>query len=140
MQKIQATCTFDITPTGAYSYRPIELPGETKNGHLVADKKQWYYVVNQQRNWDTVQQVLDLRTQIDTISLPEKTGDCWCFEFTMDLKKIHSDTGRALQIILADFDQVPVIPGLDEVPGVASCIVTSGDNTNLRLKIIQDYK
>lgn len=140
MHKIQATCAFDITPTGAYSYRPIELPGTTKNGQTVVDKKQWYHIVNQQRNWDTVQQLLDLRTQVESITEPKKTENLWQFEFCVDLQKIHSNPGQALEIMTEDFHSVPIILDLDETGDLLPYITTTGDNPNLQLKILQENK
>ena len=86
---------------------------------------------DQQRNWETVLQVLSLKTQPHIINLPEKLpewnldrystprswfGDfyqgvqtIWAFRFYGDRDDVYS-----LEQLCEDFDQVPVILGLEE--------------------------
>jgi hypothetical protein len=94
---------------------------------------------NQQRNWETVLQVLSLRTQPHIVNWPYKVTlatedvrylfgavysgnqEAWKFEFTADHPDSYSVINGTLDEITdpisglqSDFEQVPVITGLTE--------------------------
>jgi len=87
---------------------------------------------NQQRNWETVLQVLGLRTQPHVITFPYQikfaesdthrmfgtfnTGDhtVWRFEFGADQPGAYGTEHGATAGLLTDFEEVPVITGLTE--------------------------
>lgn len=131
MQKIKVTTLFDITATGALSYKPIDIPGTTKNGVQVNTQADWFKAVNQQRNWDTVQQVLSLRTQLFDPTTPTQTNGEWSFVVEINLDQVHVDHEQALEIIKQDFDNVPIIDGLDASKNTAKMISTTKDFNNL---------
>ena len=108
---------------------------------------------NQQRNWETVLQVISLRAQPMAIS----TGNpisvemkdhlfgaayknkqlCWIFNFYIE----HSDTfGPSTEpdlFLKKDFDQVPIIANLTEtVTGNIPIFYTSGEFKNIYFKIL----
>ena len=81
----------------------------------------------QQRNWETIQQVLGLRTQIYVAVTPirrvvnlenlhfgtQYTGmqAVWTVKFSVNFAEIY---GEKFNILLKDFEFVPIIKGLDE--------------------------
>ena len=89
---------------------------------------------NQQRNFETVLQVLSLRTQPHTSKWPcsvhefsphkikelfgetfhDKSHKVWTFYFTADHPDAYNTDKGMLQGLLQDFEQVPVITGLTE--------------------------
>jgi len=115
----QGFTLIDITPTGVISYSPQN------------EKKR-----NQQRNWETVQQILGLRTQPTILETDNFTDDLsgynfgvdyqghhkiWTFKFTVDYADIYQEGCDKFGLVKYDFKITPIILGLDETihPAVA---------------------
>lgn len=130
-----------------HSYRIHTLIDITQTG-VTSYSKEKEKQRNQQRNWETVSQVLSLRTQmLELKDLGSKLDDIekysfgknfqgqhriWTLEFTIehtDLYKIDNDRYAALK---ADFKIVPIIVGLDETiqPDV-NMFIPSGPSKNI---------
>jgi hypothetical protein len=103
---------------------------------------------NQQRNYETLIQVLGLRTQIITMSQPEKiafnvTGSnfgsnftgiqsIWTFKFGVESPDVYSDGLAPFGGLCTDFINVPIILELDEsVIFPTSAFIVSGPNANI---------
>ena len=85
---------------------------------------------NKQRNWETVVQILGLRTQIMSIKqLKTETKDLsqhafgsdyqdkqrvWAFEFEVEFENLYLNDQDPYAILKKDFAQTPVLLGLDE--------------------------
>ena len=86
---------------------------------------------NQQRNWETVLQCIGLRTQPLHIQEPvtatsETTaigefGDfytgaqkIWTWTWAVDREEIYDLGGKTMSGLLQDFEQVPIVTGLEE--------------------------
>ena len=85
---------------------------------------------NKQRNWETVVQILGLRTQIMRINqLKTETKDLsqhvfgsdyqdkqrvWTFEFEVEFENLYLNDQDSYAILKKDFAQTPVLLGLDE--------------------------
>jgi len=91
---------------------------------------------NQQRNYETVLQILSLRTQPHIISLPESIiytqnpisefgnmfGDIfkedhhrvWNLFFTADFPEAYANEVSSVGNLLKDFEEIPIIVGLEE--------------------------
>ena len=81
--------TFDITVTGVRNNFNINrLPLTDTSGQTIITREQWHRSRNQQRNWDTINQLVSLRTLPHSVSMPQcqDTGDVrlWDFEFSID--------------------------------------------------------
>jgi hypothetical protein len=103
---------------------------------------------NKQRNWETVVQILGLRTQIMSIKqLKTETKDLsqhvfgsdyqdkqrvWTFEFEVEFKDLYLNDQDPYGILKKDFAQSPIILGLDETatPPVA-LFYTDGPSKNI---------
>ena len=103
---------------------------------------------NKQRNWETVVQILGLRTQIMSINqLKTETKDLsqhvfgsdyqdkqrvWTFEFEVEFKDLYLNDQDPYGILKKDFAQSPIILGLDETvtPPVA-LFYTNGPSKNI---------
>lgn len=102
--RIQCRTLFDITATGVRNHRRGDAMTEG----------QWQQARNQQRNWDTVNQIIALRTLPENISEPSRQGQYWLFEFdVLDISTLGSATNDLSELI-ADSKGVPMITGLTE--------------------------
>lgn len=123
--------TVDITPTGIYNVSSIDTDLDLKQ--------------NQQRNFDTICQVISLRANmyntrvevhdiesVKTIfpnpNLPDSYR-CWTIEFLCDYDGIFGENNEAL---LNDLHMVPIIPALTEtVPQFPPYFISYGDLKNI---------
>ncbi len=127
----------DITPTGVISYSP---QNESKR--------------NQQRNWETVQQILSLRTQPTIMETDDFVADIidynfgikyqgehkiWSFKFGVDYADIYQDGTDKFGLVKYDFRITPVILGLTEtaIPEIA-VFTSKGPWNNIYFKSIEE--
>lgn len=127
-------CTlFDITNTGVTSY-------SASANNLKAR--------NQQRNWQVVQQLIQLRTQPLIILNPtdllvninnyefgtNHRGQhrVWFTVFAVDRTEIYKSDTDSTAYLKIDFDRIPMIVGLDETVKVdKNYLITTGPDTNI---------
>jgi hypothetical protein len=86
---------------------------------------------NQQRNWETVLQCMSLRTQPLHIAEPtmcqnvpvdslkfgdyfEGTQTLWSWSWAIESRGVYDLPNKPLGALLQDFEQVPIITGLEE--------------------------
>jgi hypothetical protein len=111
--KIQCTTSFDITCTGVTGhFNSARLPFRTQLNQTIDSQISWNRARNQQRNWETLQQLISLRTQVNILKTPVKNNNTWSFEFEIENADIFGDQ---LEILTNDCVQVPMLVGLDEV-------------------------
>jgi len=83
--------------------------------------EQWHHSRNQQRNWDTVNQLLSLRSLPHSISASQlqDTGDVkiWEFEFLVDHEDALAEGDNVFGALEQDCQGVPMITGLGETSG-----------------------
>ena len=122
---------FDITSTGV-------TKASSRNTHER----------NQQRNWETIQQVLGLRTQPLDMQAPEQINDAdlahynfgeqytgkatvWSTEFTVDQVDVFTRNGDTVALLKEDADLIPMITGLTESVNISpACTQTAGAGCN----------
>ena len=64
---------FDITQTGTTGhFKPSHVPTRDRAGQTIIDQQTWTKSRNQQRNLETITQILQLRTQIFNPTIPAK--------------------------------------------------------------------
>jgi hypothetical protein len=69
---------FDITATGVTGhYKSSRVPFNDLSNVTIEDERSWNYARNQQRNWETITQLIGLRTQISQIENPTKVKNLW---------------------------------------------------------------
>lgn len=108
----QGFTLIDITPTGVTTHTSDNV-----------------FKRNQQRNWETVQQIISLRTQPTIISTDNfvdevkrynfginYTGNqrIWTFKFAVDYADIYQEGADKFGLVKYDFKITPVILGLIE--------------------------
>ena len=137
--KIKVSTLFDCTATGVTGhYRYDKLPFYTDNGVRVVDHPGWMRVRNQQRNWETVTQILQLRTQIELTEVPEVNDlGHWQFHFEVENSGAYQNNDQQLGALLDDCENVPIVIGLGEEPGCAPRIHTSGPEQNIWFQLIE---
>ena len=83
--KFACQTVFDLTHTGITGhFKNARMPFVDQTGQLIDSQESWNRARNQQRNLETIVQILSLRTQIFNITDPIKdyTGTRWMFECT----------------------------------------------------------
>ena len=83
--KIICQTLFDCTYTGVTGhFRIAQIPFADRTGTVIRTEEQWYRARNQQRNWETLMQVISLRTQPLNLTIPTLKDGKWEFEFGAD--------------------------------------------------------
>ena len=132
--KVLCRTLFDCTYTGVTGhFRAQQLPYTTKGGLILDTVEDWNRARNQQRNWESLLQIMSLRTQPMNVVLPVKHKDGWHFEFEVEAEGVLSgghNTGD-LDGLVADCDGVPMVTGLDESGIVTATLHAQGQDQNI---------
>ncbi len=130
-----------------YTWFDITSTGVTKASSRNA------YERNQQRNWETLQQVLGLRTQPLNLQTPKQitgadlsqfnfgsdyTGkaNVWTTEFTVDQVDVFTRDGDTVALLKEDADLIPMITELAESVLInPACTQTSGQHCNIYFQL-----
>jgi hypothetical protein len=113
--RIQCQTLFDITTTGTTGHvKPNRMPFTDHAGTRITDVESWNRSRNQQRNWETMTQLISLRTQINDLTNSIQVDHGWQFEFTVENENLFLDNNDPLSVLKSDCDQVPMLTGLNE--------------------------
>lgn len=149
---IKITCytLFDITRTG--------ISNRYKPGPDV-DTKEWLYKRNTQCNFDTILQVISLRSQPEVLNWPEKiqvrfdefdhfgftyqqteneTHPCWKFVFEVQHSRVFENDNHELGSLYYDCDQVPMILCGTETNDLMNFLDTTPELRNIHFYINHD--
>ena len=133
--KIQCQTLFDITATGTTGHvKPSRMPYKDLAGTKITDVESWNRSRNQQRNWETVTQLISLRTQVDNLQNPVKIEDRWQFEFEIENENLFTNGVDSLAVLKADCAGVPMLTGLNESSSTGTVLKT---NTNIWFVLTQ---
>ena len=107
---IRVRTDFDCTPTGITGhFREHSVPFRDRAGQLVTNQATWSRSRNQQRNWETIMQLISLYTQPLRVTAVSMQDYQWQFDFdadTDDVFRLNDDpVGRLRQAC----DGVPII-------------------------------
>lgn len=141
---------FDITQTGVINRNK---PGSED------DPKIWLYKRNTQCNFDTILQVINLRSQPELLDKPEQikirfdefdnfgflfeqkeneTYPCWKFNFNIQHPSVFSDGINDLGFLYNDCDQVPMILCGTEWNKLPNFLDTTPELRNIYFKMLND--
>lgn len=124
--KIRCRTSFDITATGVTGhYKPSRVPFYDQAGNRVVDETSWIQSRNQQRNWETLTQLISLRTQISDLSQPSKQNQHWIFDFEVENNSLFAKGEDPLGVLKEDCANVPVI---DFTTSSVLPVITPGEN------------
>lgn len=127
MNRITCRTLFDITRTEVkHSFNQGRLPFTDAAGQMVTDHRSWMLSRNQQRNWETVVQLLSLRTQPHDITGPGfwLAGEIWwAFDFSVDDAGVFASQDRPFAQLEQDCTMVPMLIGLREQVTVTPMLI-----------------
>ena len=125
---------FDITATGVTGhFKVTRMPFVDQAGQRIHDLASWNRSRNQQRNWETLTQILGLRTQLFDMTDPvrDKSGTSWMFEFETEISGVFGPDSDPTQILRTDADGVPMILDLDNRSDLVPVLRTLGPEQNI---------
>lgn len=132
--KIRCTTQVDITPTGVKNrFYKSQMPFRDKTGRLIDNETAWQQSRAQQSNWETVNQLLSLRTIPENVTEPVCSDSTWVFEFDIEDSAAIGNNEDPIALLKTDFDGVPVA-----ITGANSRInmLKTGENSNVRFEVI----
>jgi hypothetical protein len=125
---------FDITATGIVGhFKSTRTPFRDRANQLITDQASWDRSRNQQRNWETLIQILGLRAQLFELTDPivDSTGNRWLFEFETDRDGTFGSDSDPVEVLRADSDGVPMLRELNNDPDIEPFLITSGSRQNI---------
>jgi len=132
--RVMCRTLFDCTWTGVTGhFRESQLPYTTKSGLMLQTQADWNRARNQHRNWESLLQVISLRTQPMNVVRPVRQSDGWYFEFEVEAQGVLSggfDTDD-LAGLRADCEGVPMVTGLDEHEVITATLHAQGTDQNI---------
>ena len=130
--RIRVTTQFDCTATGVTGhFRQNSLPFHDQEGQHIQDQMTWNRSRNQQRNWETILQIIGLYTQAQDISTTEKTQQGWQFEFSTEFDDVFNDRGDPLGLLKSACQGVPMFYDLHAQPKTG--MLESGKNIDFAI-------
>lgn len=123
---------FDITATGVTGhFRPAGVPFEDKSGQQITDLNSWNRARNQQRNWETLTQLISMRAQIFELLEPLDYNGTWSFEFEVETPDVFGPADDPVSILRADANSIPMINNLNNTRELAPILKPSGSDQNI---------
>ena len=109
------------------------MPFEHRAGGVVRDQLTWTYARNQQRNWETLNQLISLRTQPLSVTSLGYSKGVWSFEFEVESGLVYSVSGQEndITVLVNECEGVPMIVGLNETQTQNSVLITQGPDQNI---------
>lgn len=130
--KIKCTTLFDITNTGVTGkFRPSTVPFSDFTGRTINNVNEWNFARNQQRNYETLLQLISLRTQPMELESVIKKDDRFEFTFEIETTDVFLNDDDSLALLKQDANGVPMVTGLTERVKLLSVLCTEGDNANI---------
>ena len=131
--KFACQTVFDLTPTGVTGhFKNAQTPFVDQTGQLITSQEDWNHARNQQRNLETILQILSLRTQIFGVTDPIKdyTGSRWMFEFETETAGAFGSDEDPVMTLRIDANGVPMLNKSDN-PEIDPFLITSGTKQNI---------
>jgi hypothetical protein len=115
------------------------MPFKDLSGQEICDQLTWHRSRNQQRNWETLTQIIGLRTQIFDLQLPwrDRGGTTWMFEFETERDGMFGPDADPTQILRQDSEGVPMLLKLDNRSDLAPVIVNQGPEQNIWFAVLR---
>ena len=107
--RIRVTTDFDCTNTGVTGhFKPSKLPFRDHADQLIENEDDWIRSRNQQRNWETLFQLVGLYTQPQEISAISIVDQKWQFEFDIEFDDIFNVNDDPLGLLKSICQGVPM--------------------------------
>lgn len=139
---------FDITPTAINAN--VTLPFKDAAGQMIEDSDSWERSRNQQRNWDTMIQIISMRAQPIALTKPRAVESrehpflqhfpgkqrVWSFTFGVEAREVFRRADDPVWALDNDSNMVPMSIGLTETADlIPACILTDAISFNTCFKI-----
>jgi len=135
--KFQCRTQFDITATGITGhYKGSRTPFKDLSGQNIATEEDWNRARNQQRNWETLTQIISLRTQIFNLDTPKQVNNQWEFEFSVETPSIFGTDINPVLYLYKDADLVPMLGNLNNTVDLPPILITHGVNQNIWFELM----
>ncbi len=132
MTKILCRCLFDITATGVTGHiKSSRIPFTDHAGQRITNELAWNRSRNQQRNWETLTQIISLRTQVIELTEPVRFEDAWEFEFATETPDAYGSEEDPTRILRLDTAGVPMIHNLPSGEIISQELITDGPDQNI---------
>jgi hypothetical protein len=138
--RIHCRTLFDITATGIRShYKESRVPFHDDTGRVIDDHQSWTQSRNQQRNWETINQLISLRTLPENISTPTYNANNLSWEFEFDVVNIESISlnDNLVGGLTRDCVGVPMILNLTEKHNINTVLTITGPETNIWFNVLK---
>lgn len=132
--KFACQTLFDITATGVTGHcKQSRMPFRDGAGQLIHDSESWNRSRNQQRNWETITQILSLRAQLFGLTdpIPDQTGTRWMFEFETEFAGVYGPESDPVAVLRDDAAGVPMLRELNNDPDIDTVLITQGPRQNI---------
>lgn len=134
--RIRCTTTVDITATGVKNrFYKSRMPFHDQQGRLIDTDAAWHESRAQQSNWETVNQLISLRTLTEDVSQSEYQQDIWQFEFDVTDPAALAQDDDPLGLLKHDCNQVPVMPTHIS----AATLLTTAGNANCWFEVVTQH-
>lgn len=131
--RIVCKTAFDCTVTGVTGhFRVSQIPFRDRAGRDILDQRTWMLSRNQQRNWETLLQIIGLRCLPIDITDPVHRDHTWFFSFGVETPGVLGD--RDFESLYRDCQGVPMIA--DITTGQATTLETTGPRRNIWFETI----
>jgi len=128
---------FDITATGVTGhYKSSRVPFTDVSGKNIVDERSWNHARNQQRNWETITQLIGLRTQIAKLDNPTQVDGMWNFGFEVDTPYVYGPEENPTEMLLSDCAGVPMLVQLGDNDNITPFLVVDGVNQNIWFSLL----
>ena len=108
--KITCRTLFDCSLTGVTGhFRSSEIPFRDRVGQMVHTQADWNHSRNQQRNWETLLQLIGLYTQPQHISDIRMQNGRWEFEFETEFDDVFRLNDDPVGLLKQACRGVPII-------------------------------
>ena len=122
------------------NFRIAQLPFEDQSGKQINTQNEWNYARNQQRNWETIMQMISLRAQPTIVTYPAHNAESWEFVFEVESTGVYSDNGQIdnYGALLNECHGIPMISELGESTELIPQLITAGENQNIWFETVNN--
>jgi len=112
------------------------VPFTDNAGQRIENEISWHIARNQQRNWETLVQLIGMRTQIFKLTEPKRVQYYWEFDFEVDTPGVFGSENNPLEILLSDAAGVPMLIELWNRRDIESVLVVNGPDQNIWFEVL----
>ena len=125
--RILVTTSFDCTDTGVTGhFKSHVLPLVDRTGLKILDQAGWERARNQQRNWETIMQIVGLYTQPQDMSATHYVDNQWQFEYSTEFDDVFLVNNDPLGLLKNACRGVPMV--VYSVTGTSTSTLLAGPN------------